>query len=859
MTLLGMLTFRVSCRTILALFILPVCYSSHYAQVPQPRPLVPDDILRLAELSETRLSPDAQWVAYVVKRPKADGGFFGRAFLVGNDHADVWIAPVAGGKAQNLTNGAVDDSGFWRPRWSPDGERLAMLSTRGGNVRLWLWTRSSGRLELLSERGAYSVGINLYLDPFTWISNQEVVIALLPPGEKPVRMETQTRVAEITAREWAKAWAGKEPTASVLESGAPVFLETRPQGQMLMIDVNSRSVRVIATGADFGQPVFSPDKSHVAFLKQVDVWHPDPNKEVTRLYPSVFQVMVTNLQGAVTTRTLRGAREAIEGSLLWSPDGTELAFVGNDKEPSASDTSDLTVFRCRISDETCRRITEQRTDLDFGRQNLFYWRSVMWVGRNRLLIFARPQQTSSPVEEPQPKGWRWSEGWRWLGVDEKGRLQDLFGNTKGLSPSQIVPEAAGETLIGIIEGSVWRIGSDGRALQNLTPNFKEKITSIVWPDLQSSGARAKDLMIVGVRHNSIDDLYLLDLKSGEVKSFMKPSPEASLVAFNSENGTGIFRSDVAGTYLWAKDARAKTFAPIVETNTFLREISPGEARKIEYRSLDGQPLKGWVILPYGYEEGKRYPVVVYVYAGTVYADTPPRLYPSSQRAIFASQLLPAHGYAVLLPSMPLKPFGEVEDPYMELTKGVLPAVDKIVDLGIADPKRVGLFGWSNGGYNVYGLVTQTNRFQAAIAGAGFCDLISMYGTFSAFDGRSRYDVNAHEDPLAMWNTEGLGMGGPPWKDLGRYLRNSPINYVERVETPLMIIHGDLDPAVGIEQGEEFFTALYRQNKRARFVRYWGEWHGIESPANIRDMWQRIYAWFDEFLMKPEDKKPVATK
>ena len=98
----------------------------------------------------------------------------------------------------------------------------------------------------------------------------------------------------------------------------------------------------------------------------------------------------------------------------------------------------------------------------------------------------------------------------------------------------------------------------------------------------------------------------------------------------------------------------------------------------------------------------------------------------------------------------------------------------------------------------------------------------------------------------MWNLETIAMGNPPWKDLGRYLRNSPINYVERVETPLMIIQGDLD-YIGIEQGEEFFTALYRQNKRARFVRYLGEDHSIKSPANIRDMWQRICAWFDEYL------------
>ncbi|HET8670967.1 MAG TPA: prolyl oligopeptidase family serine peptidase, partial [Candidatus Saccharimonadales bacterium] len=90
------------------------------------------------------------------------------------------------------------------------------------------------------------------------------------------------------------------------------------------------------------------------------------------------------------------------------------------------------------------------------------------------------------------------------------------------------------------------------------------------------------------------------------------------------------------------------------------------------------------------------------------------------------------------------------------------------------------------------------------------------------------------------------MGSAPWEDVGRYLRNSPLFYVERVQTPLLIIQGDLD-YVAMQQGEQFFTALYRQGKRARFARYWGEDHVFQSPANVRDMWQQIYAWLDEHL------------
>jgi dipeptidyl aminopeptidase/acylaminoacyl peptidase len=211
------------------------------------------------------------------------------------------------------------------------------------------------------------------------------------------------------------------------------------------------------------------------------------------------------------------------------------------------------------------------------------------------------------------------------------------------------------------------------------------------------------------------------------------------------------------------------------------------------------------------------------------------------------QLLAARGYAVLIPSMPLRPEGETTDPYLELTKGVLPAVDKAIDLGIADPKKLAVMGQSYGGYATYGLITQTNRFQAAVVLAGISDLASMYG---GFDARFRYDEFANERIfLQAWAEGGQGrMGSPPWKDLGRYLRNSPIAYAERVQTPLLIIQGDLD-YVAMQQGEQFFTALYRQNKRVRFARYWGEEHVFESPANIRDMWQQIFKWLDEHLQQ----------
>ncbi len=204
----------------------------------------------------------------------------------------------------------------------------------------------------------------------------------------------------------------------------------------------------------------------------------------------------------------------------------------------------------------------------------------------------------------------------------------------------------------------------------------------------------------------------------------------------------------------------------------------------------------------------------------------------------------------LEPSMPLALEGEPDDPMLKLPNGVLPVVEHAVELGVADPDRIFLMGQSFGGYATYSLVTQTNRFKAAVALAGFCDLMSLYGVF---DARLRYDDDAHEEMFMPKSLESAWarMGSPPQSDLGRYLRNSPLLQVDRVQTPLMIIQGDMD-YVPIQQGEQFFTALYRQGKRAEFVRYWGEGHVLEGPANFRDMWRRIFDWFSQFADSPRN-------
>lgn len=259
-----------------------------------------------------------------------------------------------------------------------------------------------------------------------------------------------------------------------------------------------------------------------------------------------------------------------------------------------------------------------------------------------------------------------------------------------------------------------------------------------------------------------------------------------------------------------------------------------------------------MLLPPGHSEGESHPTVVNVYPGSVQDDSPP----ASTRLrtpwpIQALQLLAARGYAVLVPSIPLPQ--DSAGPRRHLDDGVLPAVERAVEAGLADSGRVGLLGHSYGGFGVNHLVSQTDRFRAAVSSAGASDLRSQYGTF---DPRSRHrhmqhPVHAQVATMGYLESGQGRMGAAPWEVPERYRRNSPLTHVEDVETPLMMIHGDRDFVV-VEQAEQLFTSLLRQGKRARLVRYFGEGHIVRGRANVLDMWDRVFGWFDRHLEPGEE-------
>jgi dipeptidyl aminopeptidase/acylaminoacyl peptidase len=260
-----------------------------------------------------------------------------------------------------------------------------------------------------------------------------------------------------------------------------------------------------------------------------------------------------------------------------------------------------------------------------------------------------------------------------------------------------------------------------------------------------------------------------------------------------------------------------------------------KVERIHYDSKDGTPIDGWVVLPPGYEQGRsNYPMVLTIHGG------PHAAYTSA--FAFKEQLLAAAGYIVLYTNpRGSTGYGEKfrwgtwggwgERDYEDVMAGV----DYVLKHYRVDPRRLGVTGYSYGGFLTNWIIGHTTRFAAAVVGAGPSDWISNYGT---------------GDIPRTKETEFLGT---PWEENARavMLAHSPVLFADKIQTPTLFVHGEADERVPIAQGEEMYTALKKRRVPAKFVRYPGEYHGGWSPWDVVHSDREELLWWRQYLGKNE--------
>lgn len=273
---------------------------------------------------------------------------------------------------------------------------------------------------------------------------------------------------------------------------------------------------------------------------------------------------------------------------------------------------------------------------------------------------------------------------------------------------------------------------------------------------------------------------------------------------------------------------------VTDINPKVKEYNWGKAELVHYTSSDGAKLSGILVKPEEFDPKKKYPMVVYVYERLSENLHQFRLPTVTRGQVINPTFYASNGYLVLMPDIAYK----VGAPGPSALKCVLPAIQTVVDKGFVDERAIGINGQSWGGYQIAYMITQTNRFKAAVAGAPVSNMFSAYGGIRWGSGLPRQFQYEHSQSR---------IGSTPWQAPLKYMENSPIFAADRVQTPLLMIHNDQDDAVPWYQGIEYFLALRRLGKEVYMLNYNGQPHNLANKAAARDFAMRMFQFFEHHL------------
>jgi dipeptidyl aminopeptidase/acylaminoacyl peptidase len=388
---------------------------------------------------------------------------------------------------------------------------------------------------------------------------------------------------------------------------------------------------------------------------------------------------------------------------------------------------------------------------------------------------------------------------------------------------------------GFTGGDVYVMPAAGGAPVDVTPGLAESVQTITWnasaTRIVATEFAAGDevLAAIDVDSKSQRELWrapqmiwancLLGLTPGDAGISLSKNGAYSAVIRQSYTSPPEVETGPTGKW-----------KPITRANAGVKPIT-GKARNVFWKS-DGFSVQGMLIEPPSVAQGKRYPLVVEVHGGPAYAHYP--LFPAHPDSFDA--LLASQGYFVLKPN-PRGSYGQgeafthanVKDFGYGDLRDILSGVNTAQKTAPIDPERVGITGWSYGGYMTMWALTQTDRFKAAVAGAGLSDWLSYYGTNNIDTWMIPYfGASVYDDPKV-------------------YERSSPMTFIRNVHAPTLIVGGDRDAEVPVTQSYEYWNALRRLGVKTEFVVYPDEGHFFFRRADQVDVASRLLDWFDTYL------------
>ena len=567
-------------------------------------------------------------------------------------------------------------------------------------------------------------------------------------------------------------------------------------------------------------PRWSPDGQSIAFLS------PRTGDKA-----GVFIISVAGGEADQVT----SEKESIS-SFAWAPDGKSIAFVMPEPKSAEEEKAAKEKRDARVIDENYKLAglyTVPVAKNDEGKRPLkklntgnVHVTGMDWSPDSSSIVFSH-QRTPKVFDQNDISIVRISGGDAKPLVatkaDESDPTYSRDGRTVAYVTSDDPPTWGGTMWVRVVPAS----GGTGRDLAK---------TSDEQPDILGWSADGRTLL-VSEPEGTIGRIFSLPVEGGAATAISGTEVNVTTPAVNTTGTT------VGFVHMWSDRApeayvsRLQGFAAkqvaTVQTLPSATEAPLGRTEVLRWKAADGMAIEGLLTYPVGYEKGRKVPLLVLVHGGPAGVFTRsfigmPGPYPMP---VFAER-----GYAMLR----VNPRGSSGygrkfryANYQDWGGGdyrdIMTGVDQVISQGVADPDRLGIMGWSYGGYMTSWVITQTKRFKAASVGAGVTNLMSFTGTA---------DIPGFVPDY---------FGGEYWEVFDRWRSRSAMFNVKGVTTPTLIQHGEQDLRVPISQGYELYNALTRQGVATKMIVYPRQLHGLLEPKMIKDAMERNLEWFDRWI------------
>ncbi|RKY87028.1 hypothetical protein DRQ09_05150 [candidate division KSB1 bacterium] len=589
-----------------------------------------------------------------------------------------------------------------------------------------------------------------------------------------------------------------------------------------MVSTDGKEKFQFTNKAGDSSPEWSPDGRKIAFLRTADkkrqIW-------IIRAFGGEA-VKLTNHKSSIS-------------SFAWSHDGKRIFFVASDikskeqekKEKSGDDViyvsegpngqtrgnwSNIWVFDLETRKE--KQITKEKMVV----------RGSISISPDdsRILFVSRPDNGRNTGNLAEIKMVDVESGKITQITDNRAPESSVRWAPDGLQIAYLAPD---DKTWKLANSKLWIMDMATKHYKMISGEFVGSVGFYVWtPDSR------KIIFNGGVRTNR--NLYEVDIATLKIKQLTNEIGVLSANSFSRKRNKVVytFSDNDTPTDIWISTIPEFNPVRLTEANPQVKNFSLSRLRIVSWKSKDGLTIEGLLHLPANYQPGEKLPLILNVHGGPAGAFT--------NRFNGRYHIFTGLGYACLSPNVRGSSSysdeflrGNMSDigfgDYYDLMSGV----DYLIEQGIVDPEKLGIRGWSYGGILGGFTITQTNRFKAASLGAMVSDWSSEYG--QGFN----YDVK-------LWY-----IGGKPWTNPEGYKKHSSITYIQNVNTPTILFHGERDNTCTIQQSMNYFTALKEEGKTVRFLRFPREPHGIREPHHQRILYVEEIAWLQKYILGKEWK------